>query len=109
MKQTYYELKTNIKLSQQSTPPNITGAIGGGGGGGGGGSSSIMSSASSSVGNLSGSPSTTAYSIHRPLFVSLRYAHFAAALHTLNRGYNDDILIQNTRRLRTEIEKFIIT
>ena len=104
-KQTYYELKTNIKLTQQSTPPNITGAIGGGGGGGGG--SSIMSSASS-VGNLSGSPSTTAYSIHRPLFVSLRYAHFAAALHTLNRGYNDDILIQNTRRLRTEIEKLLL-
>ena len=47
-------------------------------------------------------------SVTRPHYIGSRYADFAAGLLTLNAGYNDEILIANLRRLRGEVDKFLL-
>ena len=45
------------------------------------------------------------FDLHYLPQVTLRYAEFATAILKLNRGYNDEILSSNLRRLMTEVNR----
>lgn len=44
----------------------------------------------------------------RPHTIGTRYAEFASGILTLNEGYDDDILVANLKRLRGEVDKFLL-
>lgn len=45
---------------------------------------------------------------NKPHWLGLRYADFAAGILKLNKGYNDDILSSNLKRLRGEVDKLFL-